>query len=213
MQRGKPDGFPLTCRSFRPPLRRLRARTDGQSVTLRWNAEGAADETADAGQFVVERSPDGTSFTPVDRLSPSEAAPSAGEAQAFAYTDDSVPGQVVFYRVRYVPSASGVERSTGTIKIGLGGEPTAERAVDLVGNFPNPFKRSTTIAYQVESPQPVTLTIWNLSGKRIATLASGVHEPGYYEQTLTAEGLPSGTYFARLETPEGIQSARMVLLK
>jgi hypothetical protein len=199
--------------SFRPPLRRLRARTDGQSVTLRWNAEVAADETAGAGQFVVERSPDGTSFTPVDRLSPSEAAPSAGEAQAFAYTDDSVPGQVVFYRVRYVPSASGVERSTGTIKIGLGGEPTAERAVDLVGNFPNPFKRSTTIAYQVESPQPVTLTIWNLSGKRIATLASGVHEPGYYEQTLTAEGLPSGTYFARLETPEGIQSARMVLLK
>jgi hypothetical protein len=85
--------------------------------------------------------------------------------------------------------------------------------VDLVGNFPNPFETSTTVAYQVESSRPVTLTIWNLSGKRIATLADGVHEPGYYEQTLTADGLPSGTYFARLETPEGIQSARMVLLK
>lgn len=199
--------------SFQSPLQGLRARTDGQSVTLRWNAQVAADKTADAGRFVIERSPDGTSFTPVDRLPPSEAAPSAGESQAFVYTDDSVPGQVVFYRVRYVPSASGIERSTGTIKIGLGGEPAAERAVDLVGNFPNPFKKSTTIAYQVKASQPVTLTIWNLSGKRIATLASGVHEPGYYEQTLTAEGLPSGTYFARLETPEGIQSARMVLLK
>ncbi len=204
--------------SFRPPLRRLRARTDGQSVTLRWNAQGVADGTksgaANAGEFVVERSPDGTSFTPVDRVSPAEAAsPSSGAAQAFTYTDDGVSGQIVFYRVRYVSSASGVERSTSTIKIGLGGEPAPERAVDLVGNFPNPFETSTTIAYQVESSRPVTLTIWNLSGKRIATLADGVHEPGYYEQTLTADGLPSGTYFARLETPEGIQSARMVLLK
>ncbi len=200
--------------SFQSPLRRLRAHTDGQSVTLRWDAQGVADETADAGEFIVDRAPDGTSFTPVDRIPPSEAeTASPDEAQEFTYTDDSVSGQVVFYRVRYVPSASGVERSTSTIKIGLGGEPAAERAVDLVGNFPNPFKKSTTIAYQVEASQPITLTIWNLSGKRIATLADGMHEPGYYEHTLTADGLPSGTYFARLETPEGIQSARMVLLK
>ncbi|WP_263787439.1 LamG-like jellyroll fold domain-containing protein [Salinibacter grassmerensis] len=205
--------------SFQPPLRRLRARTDGESVTLRWDAQGVADKTADAGEFIIERSLDGTSFTPVDRLPPSEAdasPPGAAQtsgAQEFTYTDDGVPGQVVFYRVRYASSTSDVERNTSTIKIGLGGKPTPERAVNLVGNFPNPFKKSTTIAYQVEASQPITLTIWNLSGKRITTLTSGVHEPGYYEQTLTADGLPSGTYFARLETPEGIQSARMVLLK
>ncbi len=202
-----------TSLSFQPPLQKLRARTDGQSVTLRWNAQRAIDATDSPGQFVVERSPDGTSFTPVDRLPASEAETSSGQAQEFTYTDESVPGQVVFYRVRYVSSASDVERSTSTIKIGLGGKPTAKRKVDLVGNFPNPFRKSTTIAYRVETSQPVTLTVWNLSGKRIARLAGGVHEPGYYERTLTADGLPSGTYFARLEAPEGIQSARMVLLK
>jgi hypothetical protein len=199
--------------SFRPPLRRLRARTDGASVTLHWEAQGALDETGNEGRFVIERSPDGTSFAPIERLAPSTAQTSPGRAQEFTYTDDSVPGQIAFYRVRHASSASGQERTTGTIKVGLGGEPAPERAVELVGNFPNPFKESTTIAYQVEEAHPLTLTVWNLSGKRIATLADGVHEPGHYEHTLAADGLPSGTYFARLETPKGIQSARMVLLK
>ena len=199
--------------SFQPPLRGLQAQTDGASVTLRWEARVAPKSSVEAGQFVIERSLDGTSFTPVDHVRPSETEPASEQTREFTYTDDNVPGKIIFYRVRYVSSASDTERSTGTIKIGLGSEPTAERAVDLVGNFPNPFKTSTTVAYQVEESQPVTLTIWNLSGKRIATLANGVHEPGYHEQTLTADGLPSGTYFARLETPAGIQSARMVLLK
>jgi len=199
--------------SFQPPLRGLQAHTDGTSVTLRWEAQVAPESPVDAGQFVIERSLDGTSFTPVDHVRPSETETASGQAQEFTYTDENVPGKIIFYRVRYASSTSDAERSTGTIKIGLGSEPAPERAVNLVGNFPNPFKTSTTIAYQVEEAQPVTLTIWNLSGKRIATLANGVHEPGYHEQTLTADGLPSGTYFARLETPEGIQSARMVLLK
>ncbi len=199
--------------SFEPPLRRLRAHTDGKSVTLRWRAQMNLDDTGNRGRFVIERSPDGTSFTPVDRLSPSEAETPSDQAEEFTYTDDNVSGQIVFYRVRYVSSASDTERTTGTIKIGLGGEPAPESAVNLVGNFPNPFTESTTIAYQVDETKPLTLTIWNLSGKRIATLAEGVHEPGYYEQTLSAGELPSGTYFARLETPQGIQSARMVLLK
>jgi hypothetical protein len=194
--------------SFRPPLRRLRAQTDGQSVTLRWAAE-----SVEAGEFVVERSPDGTAFTSIDRLSPTEAEALSDEQQEFVYTDEKVPGNVVFYRVRHVTPDSDTDRSTGTIKIGLGGEPAAQTTVELIRNFPNPFREATTIAYRVREAQPLTLTIWDLSGKRITTLTDGVQEPGYYEQTFTAGDLPSGTYFARLQTPQGIQSLRMVLLK
>ena len=194
--------------SFRPPLHRLRAQTDGQSVTLRW-----AGATIEKGEFIVERSPDGTAFTSVERLSPTEAEASADEEQEFVYTDDNVPGNIVFYRVRHVSPGSTTERSTGTIKIGLGGEPAATNAVELIRNFPNPFREATTIAYRVKEAQPLTLTIWDLSGKRITTLTDGVQEPGYYEQTFTAGDLPSGTYFARLQTPQGIQSLRLVLLK
>jgi len=197
-----------TTLTFQSPLRGLQAHTDGQSVTLRWTAT-----TADEGPFIVERSPDGRSFTEVERLSPLDANPSSGEPKEFVYTDPVVSGNVVYYRVRQVSSDSGVERATGTIKIGLGGDTAPDDPVNLLGNFPNPFKESTTIAYRVKESQPVTLTVWNVSGKRVATLAEGMHEPGYYERTFTARNLPSAPLFVRLESTQGVQSDRMVVLK
>ena len=194
--------------TFQSPLRGLRAETDGQSVTLRWTAK-----SVDEGRFVVERSTDGQSFAEVDRLSPLNAEAPSGPSQEFTYTDENVPGKIVFYRVRQVVPNTESEQTTGTIKIGLGADPSPSEAVELIGNFPNPFKKSSTIAYRVETSQPITLTVWDVSGKRIATLADGVHDPGYYEHSLNAGDLPSGAYFARLETPQGVQSHRMVLLK
>lgn len=197
-----------TTLTFQPPLRSLRAQTDGQSVTLRWTAQ-AVDE----GTFIVERSPNGQSFTEVDRLSPLDSQSPSEESQEISYTDKNVPGNVVYYRVRQVSPTTTTDRTTGTIKIGLGAETSSSDAATLIGNFPNPFKESSKVAYRVEEAHALTLTVWDVSGKQIARLADGMHEPGYYERTLTAENLPSGIYFARLETADGVQSHRMVLLK
>lgn len=194
--------------SFHSPLRNLQAHTEGQSVTLRWQAE-ATDE----GSFVVERSNDGDTFTDIARLDPSETVMTSSDAREVVYTDKNVPDQVVYYRIRLVSPNQEIERTTGTVKIGMGTEPTDSHAVELVGNFPNPFEETTTIAYRVEEAGPVTLTVWDLSGKRVATLAEGVHDPGYYEKTLNAQDFPSGTFFARIKTPQGVHSHRMVLLK
>lgn len=196
-----------TVLSFRSPLRDLRAQTKGRSVTLRWRAEAA-----ETGTFVVERSPDGASFTPVARLNPSRAGPSS-RAQEIVYTDEEVPENLVYYRIRQVQPDEGIERLTGTLKVGLGTERRDERPVELVGNFPNPFERSTRVAYRVKETSTLTLTVWDLSGKQVATLADGVHAAGYYEKSLDAGDLPSGPYFVRLETERGVQSHRMVLLK
>lgn len=192
--------------SFRSSLRDLRARTDGQTVTLRWRTE-----EVDEGTFIVERSPDGSTFETVDRVNPVVDVAESDESQEVVYTDENVTGQIVYYRIRQVSAETGVERTTSTVKIGLGA--SGEQGINLVGNFPNPFEESTTISYRVEETQPLTLTVWDLAGKRVSTLASGVHEPGYYEKTLNAGNLPSGTYFARLETAEHVQSHRLVLVK
>jgi hypothetical protein len=198
-----------TSLTFRAPLRRLRASTDGESVTLRWTAQ-----STDRGTFIVERSLNGRSFTEIERLSPLGADPlSSPQAREVTYTDKNVPEDVVFYRVRHTAPNAKTERTTRTIKIGLGGPDASSPPVKLIGNFPNPFRTSTTVTYRVKESQPITLTVWDLSGKQITTLADAVHEPGYYEQTLDASDLPSGPYFVRLQTPQGIQSHRMILLK
>ena len=87
------------------------------------------------------------------------------------------------------------------------------RAVQLVGNFPNPFSETTTIAYEVHEPVPVTVSVWTVTGTRVRTITDQHHEPGRYERQFRASSLPSGPYFVQLKTPRGTQSNRMVVLK
>lgn len=193
--------------SFRSSLRNLRARSDGRTVTLLWAAD------SDVTSFIVERSPDGRSFTRVAELTPSEAErPVASDVPEFSFVDEDVAEQIVYYRIRQ-RRANGNERRSKTIKVGLGAPQDTEAAVQLVGNFPNPFAETTTVAYEVREVQPVTITVWDLAGHRLAQLTEGTKETGYHEVSFTATNVPSGTYFVRLETPNDTQSHRMVVLK
>lgn len=198
-----------TTLSFQSGLQDLRAETDGRSVTLRWTRRLPSNVEL----FIVERSTKEQPFTTVAELRPAEAKQTTVSGPpAFRYTDEAVPGQVVFYRIR-LRQTNGLERTSGTIKIGLGSESEEDVPVKLVGNFPNPFSETTTVAYEVNEPKRVTITVWNLAGHRIAQLADGTRDPGYHEISFDANELPSGTYFVRLNTPDASQSHRMVVLK
>lgn len=196
-----------TTLSFRSGLRDLRARPEGRTVTLQWRADDG-----EVDQFVVERATGQQPFTEVATLAPESGRSPSGNRPTFSYTDEQVPGQVVFYRVR-LRRTDGTERTSGTIKVGLGPDSEKDRPVELIGNFPNPFAETTTVAYDVNEPQPVTITVWDLQGHKIAHLADGVTDPGYHEVAFDATDLPSGNYFVRLETPGGKQSHTMVVLK
>jgi hypothetical protein len=184
------------------PLRDLAATVEEGTVHLSWDADPATTDV-----FVIERSMEGEPFRPVGRVRP--AASGDGATQQ-TFSDPQVDGHVVYYRIRQ-RFLNGTERVSGTLKIGLGVQ--GQHGVSLIGNFPNPFSASTTIAYEVRSSQPVQLTVWDLAGQRVTTLVDDTHAPGYYEQSFQAENLPSGTYFVRLQTPTETASHRMVVLK
>jgi hypothetical protein len=205
-----PDGArrtPTTL-SFRSSLRSLRAHSEDRSVTLHWVAGRASVDA-----FVVERSTDGTHFTDVATLAPTDVQDSTRtDATEYTYTDANVPGNVVYYRIRQ-RRPDGRERTSGIIKMGLGQGEKSAAPVTLIGNFPNPFTETTTVAYEVREAQPITITVWDVTGKRITQLAEGLKQPGYHETTFEAKGLTSGTYFVRLTSRNRTQSHRMVVLK
>jgi len=80
-------------------------------------------------------------------------------------------------------------------------------------NYLNPFNASTVIEYAVKTPGDVELSVFNVLGQKIATLASGHHDAGVYSITWDASEVPSGVYFARVETTGSSHSVKMVLLK
>jgi hypothetical protein len=86
-------------------------------------------------------------------------------------------------------------------------------AFALDQNYPNPFNPVTTIAYEIASPNHVSLTIYNALGQRVATLVDGVQTNGRHQVHFNAQNLPSGVYFYQLRSEGNVVTKQMVLLK
>lgn len=83
----------------------------------------------------------------------------------------------------------------------------------LKQNYPNPFNPSTTIAYDLPAAEFVTLKVYDILGKEVATLVKGFQTRNRHEVTFTGAGLASGVYFYQLQTPTFSEVKKMVLVK
>jgi hypothetical protein len=84
---------------------------------------------------------------------------------------------------------------------------------ELNQNYPNPFNPSTVISYQLAAAGNVRLVVYDMLGRKIATLVDGMKGPGNYSETFDGSKLASGTYFARLETNGNYQIRKILLMK
>ncbi|HDR04337.1 MAG TPA: T9SS type A sorting domain-containing protein [Candidatus Marinimicrobia bacterium] len=83
----------------------------------------------------------------------------------------------------------------------------------LFPNYPNPFNPQTTISWELPEAGPVQLTIYNISGQKIATLFNGTQEAGIHQVTFSANNLSAGVYFYQLKAGHKTQVQKMVYLK
>jgi hypothetical protein len=83
----------------------------------------------------------------------------------------------------------------------------------LQQNYPNPFNPSTNIEYRVTKSGFVTLKVFDVLGREVATLVNGELQPGSYQATFDAAHLASGVYLYQLKAGDFIQTQRMVLAK
>ena len=93
----------------------------------------------------------------------------------------------------------------------------------LLQNYPNPFNPETWIPYQLSEDSPVSVSIYDTTGKLIRTLSLGIQSAGFYNsrgraaywdgKNTLGEKVASGVYFYQLETPSFHQTRRLVILK
>jgi photosystem II stability/assembly factor-like uncharacterized protein len=83
----------------------------------------------------------------------------------------------------------------------------------LEQNYPNPFNGMTTIRYGIPKPGIVTLRIYDLLGKRVATLVQEEKDTGNYTVRFNAADLPSGTYRYRLEAGGAVITRMMTIVR
>jgi hypothetical protein len=91
----------------------------------------------------------------------------------------------------------------------------------LSQNYPNPFNPSTKIKFDIPLSRgvpagqgvSVTLKIYDILGREVATLVNELLKPGTYEVEWDASNYPSGVYFYKLQTESFTQTKKMILLK
>jgi hypothetical protein len=87
----------------------------------------------------------------------------------------------------------------------------ATERFDLNQNRPNPFNPSTLIEFTLPQDDRIRLIVFDRHGREVAVLLDGMKEKGSYSVEFTADGLPSGLYFYRLETPRHFEVRKMIL--
>ena len=137
------------------------------------------------------------------------------EPHTYTFTDAAPGAGVWMYRLKQV-DMNGAGHYSEPILVDVLTDVSEEgtpRTFALGQNYPNPFNPSTKFKYQVPIRSHVTLKVYDIWGRDVATLVDGFEEPGYKAVQWDASNVASGVYFYRLSTSVFVQTRKLVLLR
>jgi hypothetical protein len=84
---------------------------------------------------------------------------------------------------------------------------------ELHQNYPNPFNTRTKISYALAEVGHISLKIYDITGRLVATLVDRDQQPGQHVMTWDASEVPSGLYFCTLIAGDFVETRRMIIVK
>ncbi|MCX6175386.1 MAG: alpha-amylase family glycosyl hydrolase [Ignavibacteriales bacterium] len=119
------------------------------------------------------------------------------------------PGEYRLYTSKKVPKLdviTDVQNTNGQ---------TIPKEFSLAQNYPNPFNPSTIISYQISIAGHVSLKVYDLLGREVATLVNEFKQPGNYTSqfSILNSQLSSGVYFYRISAGDFVETKKMIFLK
>jgi hypothetical protein len=114
------------------------------------------------------------------------------------------------YAYTYADGLYKVRSTAGATSVGVKTLPTA---YGLEQNYPNPFNPTTTIRFSLAQRSRVSLKIFDILGREVATLVNDELEAGFHQSTFDASKFASGIYFYRIQAGNFTATKKLVLLK
>lgn len=167
------------------------AASNGRNVDLAWKTATEIN----SNKFEIERK-NGNEWTKISAI---DASGNSNAPKEYSYVDkikSAVSGNVA-YRLKMVDNDGKFEYSSvAEVKI----VPTV---YSLEQNYPNPFNPETKIQYSLPMDAKVTLKVYDMVGREVATVVSEQQTAGFYEQKFGGYNYSSGVYFYRIVAESG----------
>lgn len=129
-------------------------------------------------------------------------------SQLFSFFFNRQPTSVVF------DPNNDIVIKTATISVGINNTPSIIPARFAVyQNYPNPFNPTTNIKFEIPKNTFVTLKVYDVVGKEVATLINEERNAGSYNVDWNASFYPSGVYFYSFKAGNFTETKRMLLIK
>jgi hypothetical protein len=188
-----PANVPVELTSFM-------ALTISNNVVLHWST---ATETNNAG-FDVERSNNNVDFAKIGFI---KGHGTSTMVTQYSFTDENVSGSL-YYRLKQV-DFNGNFKYSKVVEVNSINPLTFA----LSQNYPNPFNPTTVISYSVPQASFVSLKVYNILGKEVASLVSNQVEAGIHKVNFNASNLNSGMYFYTIKAGNFTATRKLMLLK
>ena len=205
--------LPVELASFTATANRLNA-------TLRWQT---ATETNTAG-FDVERRAisdqeaaiSGQQTTVRDLNSQwsgvgfVKGTGTSASPEQYTFVDQNLSPGLYLYRLKLIDRTGAFKYSQETqVRVG-----NAPRVFSLSQNYPNPFNPTTTIEFTLEKDGRVSLKVYDVLGREVATLLDDNRKAGEYQQVVfDGSRYSSGVYFVVLQAGGKQMIKKMLMLK
>lgn len=198
---------------FRLPVEMLgfSAMAGNNSVTVNW-ATATEDNTE---KFIVTRaeSRDGVYHT----VASLNAAGTSTSRRNYAWVDTDVSNGNTYYYKLHVQDVTG----THVVNSGNGADvveatPTASSTLPQaysLGNYPNPFNSQTTFTFSIPFDGHVSLKVFDLLGREVATVVDKNLTANSYSMNWSAEGLATGVYMYTMTSGSFSQTHKMLYVK
>ena len=90
---------------------------------------------------------------------------------------------------------------------------TVKNDYNLLQNYPNPFNPTTTISFNIPQSEKVTIKVFDIIGREVATLINELKEAGAYSLDFDAKNLTSGIYFYQIQAGKYSETRKLILQK
>ncbi len=137
------------------------------------------------------------------------------EPRYYQFTHTNASASLPFYRLKQI-DLDGTVNYFDPIRVSLPtstGEGRAPVSFALGQNYPNPFNPSTTIRFSIHTAGVVSLQVFDVLGRAIATLVNETKAPGEYSVPWDATDVPSGVYFYKLVAGNSVAVKKLMVAK